>query len=94
MIRKGKPMFIKLFPPFDMDHHKIEVQLNEPMSLQVLLEKLKLTEAWLEPYVPSQMSDETLRNRLLVFINGKEGKIEDIVRNTDHIELLSPISGG
>lgn len=87
-------MLIKLFPPFDVERRKLEVDLNGPMSLKALLEKLKLAEPWFQPYIPSQMSDEALRNHLLVLVNGKEGKIEDIVQTTDQIELLAPINGG
>lgn len=87
-------MLIKFYPPFDVGNRFLEMPSPEPISVQQMLQRLSAEYTGFAAFLPAEMSDEAVRNRMLIFVNGQVARLRDALSDRDVVEVVGPISGG
>lgn len=87
-------MNIKFVPPINQSIGECHLVLGKAMTVLELIDYLKTVLPEFGPILPTKISEETVRNRFLLFANGKLVGLEDVVIDQDLIEIISPMSGG
>lgn len=77
-----------------LDKKCISYKVNKPLTVLNLIEQLSFKYKDFNNILPRKITEEKVRNRFLILVNGKVSTLDNLLNDNDLVEFIPPIIGG
>ncbi|MEW6660952.1 MAG: MoaD/ThiS family protein [Bacillota bacterium] len=87
-------MLVKFYPPSFFNISSVAIDFTGALTVEEMLKCLAAEDKKFGTILPLDFNEEEIRNRFLVFVNGRVAGLKDMVSDHDMVEIVPPVSGG